>query len=103
MYFYAALCLICLVLMTKWLPASLDNIQNEDESESSKQRRTAEERELLAGCNKIDVSEIGLMTVIGDRVCFFACLQCFMAMCSIEYYVGYLSLHLKEEFGVLDS
>jgi MFS family permease len=49
------------------------------------------------------VDEISIKTVLNDRICFLALFESFLGSYIYDFYVGFLSLHMKEEFGVRDS
>ena len=71
MIFYALLATVSFIMAAYMLPDSLDESES-DSPRSGGYEQQPEEQELLNGYNKIMYDEIGIMTVIYDRICFLS-------------------------------
>ena len=96
MYFYAAMTFATFFLNRKFLPQNLDQTKNQPKNEQSKFAQSSNEVILLKNHNRLKSHEIGIMTVLSDRICFLAVTEAFMGAFAFDFYVGYFTVHMKE-------
>lgn len=92
MYYFGIQTFLSMLVQWYFLPNSL-NLDEEEGNEENKDKTSDQELELLTGYNKLAYGDIGLMTVLCDRMNTLAYFATFLGMFAMEFFVGYLSLH----------
>ena len=97
LYYFALQTFVFMTVSFCFVPSALNNTTNEaDEERLLDNPASHEELKLLKGYNLICKDEVSVFTVLKDRFCFLAYFSTFLGTFAMEFFVPYLSLHLKK-------